>query len=278
MLKKHLLSLVVATTAALAAPVFAQQTFNTGVDATFPPHSMANLGGGVEGYFIDVGNEVAHRLGRKLNVETTSFSGLIPGLAARKYDWLLPTTATKERAVNMLFTEGFVDTDYQFLVKKNDPDIKSIEELKGKKIAVNKGSIFDRWCAENAAKQGFLCDIYDTTADAIQAVLSGRAATALASDAAIKWAGKQNPLTKPTYTIKTGQVFAISTRKDDVVLRNQISMAIKCMKQDGTLGKFHTKWLGVAPAPDSIINKIGVGHGVPGLEGYDPTPVTVKCS
>ena len=275
-MKKSLLTLAIAT--AIAAPAFAQQTFSTGVDATFPPHSMAKLGGGVEGYFIEVGNEVARRLGGKLNIESAAFSGLIPGLAAKKYDWLLPTTATKERAANMLFTEGYVDTDYQFLVKKSDPDIKSLDELRGKKIAVNKGSIFDRWCAENAAARGFGCDIYDTTADAIQAVLSGRAATALASDAAIKWAGKQNPLTKPTFTIKTGQVFAISTSKDNVALRNRISMAIKCMKQDGTLAKFHVKWLGVAPAPDSTINNIGVGHGVPGLEGYDPTPVTLTCS
>lgn len=270
--------LAVSLLATAWASAAAQSAFSTGLDATFPPMSMSKLGGGVEGYFVDVSQEVARRMGRKLNVEVSSFSGLIPGLASGKYDWLAPTVATRERAANLLFTEGFVNTDYQFLVKKSDPEITALEQLKGKRVAINKGSIFDKWCAENSARYGLGCDVYDSVADAIQAVLSGRAAAALANDFAVKWAGKQNPLVKPALLIKTGQVFAISTRKTEVALRDQLSMTIKCMKQDGTLAKLHEKWLGVPPAADSVIRSIDAGHGVSGLEGYDARPVSLQCS
>lgn len=272
-------ALLVAPLLAIAwAPAAAQSTFSTGLDATFPPMSMTKLDGGVEGYFVDVSKEVARRMGRKLTIEVTSFSGLIPGLASGKYDWLAPTAATKERAANLLFTEGFVNTDYQFLVKKSDPEITAIEQLKGKRVAINKGSIFDKWCAENSARYGLSCDVYDSVADTIQAVLAGRAGAALANDFAVKWAAKQNPLIKPALMIKTGQVFAMSTRKTDIALRDQLSMTIKCMKQDGTLAKFHEKWLGVPPATDSVIRTIDAGHGVSGLEGYDARPVSLQCS
>ena len=264
--------------AALATGVYAQQPISTGVDATFAPHAMAKLGGGIEGFNVDLANEIAKRLKRPINIEATQFSGLIPGLNAKKYDWIAaPTTVTPERAKALLFTEGYLDTDFQFLLKKADPDIKGLDDLKGKTIAVNKGSAYDTWAKANAEKYGFKFDVYDTNADAVQAVLSGRASTNLAGNTVVAWAAKQNPMVKTSFTIKTGLVWAVPFRADDRAGRNQISMVIKCMKQDGGLAALHEKWFGAKPAADSTTLKIAPGHGVPNMEGYDATPVALKC-
>ena len=261
------------------ATVWAQQPISTGVDATFAPHAMVKLGGGIEGFNVDLANEIARRLKRPINIEATQFSGLIPGLNAKKYDWIAaPTTVTPERAKVLLFTEGYLDTDYQFLVKKSDPDIKALEDLKGKTIAINKGSAYETWAKNNIAKYGFTYDVYDTNADAVQAVLSGRANSNLAGNTVVAWAAKQNPMVKTTYTIKTGLVWAVPFRGDDKAGRNQISMVVKCMKQDGSLSALHEKWFGAKPAADSSTVKVAPGHGVPNMEGYDATPVAVKCS
>ncbi len=269
----------VAAARAFAQAAIAQQPISTGVDATFAPHAMPKLGGGIEGFNVDLANEIAKRLKRPINIEATQFSGLIPGLNAKKYDWIAaPTTVTPERAKALLFTEGYLDTDYQFLVKKSDPDIKGLEDLKGKTIAVNKGSAYESWAKDNAPKYGFKYDVYDTNADAVQAVLSGRASTNLAGNTVVAWAAKQNPMLKTTYTIKTGLVWAIPFRADDKAGRAQISMVIKCMKQDGSLAALHEKWFGSKPTADSSTVKIAPGHGVPNMEGYDATPVAVKCS
>lgn len=265
---------------ALVSSVQAQpQPIATGVDATFAPHAMVKLGGGIEGFNVDLANEIARRLKRPITIEATQFSGLIPGLNAKKYDWIAaPTTVTPERAKALLFTEGYLDTDFQFLVKKADPEIKALEDLKGKIISVNKGSAYDTWAKNNAEKYGFKFDVYDTNADAVQAVLSGRASTNLAGNTVVAWAAKQNPMVKTTYTIKTGLVWAVPFRIDDRAGRDQISMVIKCMKQDGTLAALHEKWFGAKPAADSSTLKIASGHGVPNMEGYDAAPVALKCS
>ena len=251
------------------------QPIKTGVDATFAPHAMAKLGGGMEGFNIDLGNEIARRLGRPIEIEGTQFSGL----NAKKYDFVLaPTTVTKERAEALLFTEGYLDTDSLFVQKKADADIKTLDDLKGKTVAVNKGSAYETWAKANAEKYGFKFDIYDTNADAVQAVLSGRAGANLAGNTVAAWAAKQNPLIKTSLLVPTGLVWAIPFRKDDVENRNKISMVIKCMKVDGTIGKMHEKWFGAKAAADSSAMKPVAGHGVPNMPGYDATPVTLKCS
>jgi polar amino acid transport system substrate-binding protein len=255
------------------------QTIKTAVDATFAPHAMMKMGGGMEGFNIDLGNEIAKRMGRPIDIEGTQFSGLIPGLNAKKYDFILaPTTVTKERAETLLFTEGYLDTDYMFVQKKSEPAFKALEELKGKTITVNKGSAYEGWAKTNMDKYGFKYDVYDTNADAIQAVLSGRAYANMAGNTGAQWAAKQNPLLQTSYRVSTGLVWSIPFRKDDTEGRAKMSMVIKCMKMDGTIGKLHEKWFGEKAAPDSSAMKVVAGTGVPGMAGYDPTPVTPKCS
>lgn len=263
------------------ATAFAQPgaPLRTGVDATFAPHAMTRLDGGLQGFNIDLGEELARRLGRKISIEGTEFSGLIPGLNAKKYDFVLaPVTATPERAKAMLFTEGYLDTDYTFVIRKGAPAIKALEDFKGKTVSVNKGSAYENWARDNAARYGFKYDVYGTNADAVQAVQSGRADANLAGTTVAAWAAKQNPAVQTSYTIKTGLVWALAFRLDDKAGRDAAGQALKCMKMDGTVGRIAQKWFGFTPAADAAAMKAAVGQGVPGLDGYDPAPVQPVCT
>ena len=83
-----------------ASPVLAADPpLKTGVDGTFAPHAMPKLGGGIEGFQIDVFTEAAKRMKRDITIDSVSFSTLIPGMQAGRYDFIAaPTTVTKERA------------------------------------------------------------------------------------------------------------------------------------------------------------------------------------
>src|SRR5258706_3813856 len=188
----------------LSGEALVQQPIRTGIDATFAPHAMPQAGGGLEGFNIDLANDLARRMGRPITIDGTEFSALIPGMNAKKYDFLIaPPTVTPERAKAMLFSEGYMETDYMFLQKKADKDILGLDDLKGKTITVNKGSAYETWTKANADKYGFKYDVYGTNADAVQAVLSGRADANMAGHTVVLWAAEQKPAVKATHTVQT---------------------------------------------------------------------------
>jgi polar amino acid transport system substrate-binding protein len=263
---------LLSTTPALAQS--AQPPLKTGVDGTFAPHAMAKLGGGIEGFQVDLFNEVARRMKREITIESTSFSGLIPGLQSGRYDFIAaPTTVTKERAENMLFTAGYLWTSYQFGIKKGSAPIKDWADLKGKTVAVNKGTPYETLSKKKGEEVGFAVQVYDTQPDAIQAVLSGRAYGTLGGNTVIKYAASKNPqFVADLELTDTRAHWAAPLRKDSGALRNQIQDALDCMKKDGSLAKLSEKWFGAPPAADALERVITPGYGVAGMPGYDPTP------
>ncbi len=280
-MKPHPLSfanalLLIAASAGIAEEV---APLRTGVDGTFAPHAMPSLSGGVEGFNVDLANEIARRLNRQIIIDAAQFSGLIPALQAGTYDFVAaPTTVTKERAENLLFTEGYLNTDFQFVIKKGAPKIEKLEDLKGKVVSVNKGSVYDQWARDLEAKIGWKIESFGTQTDAVQAVLAGRADANVAGNTAVAWAARNNAQLELSYLYSTGLVWAAPLRKDAGELRKTIETAIECMKLDGAIARMHEKWFGVKAPPGSAAVTIFPGYGVPGMPGYDPTEHTPKCS
>ena len=266
----------------LAGSALAQSSLpplRTGVDGTFAPHAFPKLGGGTEGFQIDLFTEVAKRMKREITFDSVSFSTLIPGLQAGRYDFIAaPTTVTKERAESMIFTAGYLWTAYQFGIKKGSAPIKDWADLKGKVVSVNKGTPYETMSKAEGEKHGFTVQAYDTQPDATQAVLSGRAYATLGGNTTIVYAASKNPQFVADLELGASRAhWAAPFRKDSVALRNQMQDVLDCMKKDGTIARLSEKWFGRVPGPDALERVITPGYGVPGMPGYDPTPHELKC-
>src|SRR5262249_24000079 len=71
----------------LATSAYAQEAppLRAAVDGTFAPHAFPNLSGGYQGFNVDLANEIAKRLKRKIVIDAAQFSGLVPALQAGTY-------------------------------------------------------------------------------------------------------------------------------------------------------------------------------------------------
>jgi len=272
------LSAALLAAALLPGSVLAQQPLRTAVDGTFAPHAMPRLDGGIQGFNVDLANEIAKRLKRPIEIAAMQFSGILPALQAGTIDFVAaPVTVTKERAESYLFTEGYLNTNYQLLTKKGEPAITDLKQLKGKVISVNRDSAYDSWARDLESEIGWKVASFGTQTDAVQAVAAGRAHANVAGNTVIQWAVKLQPELQLSYLHSTGLVWAAPLRKDSKELLGEIENAVECIKKDGTMAALHEKWFGIKPEPGSAAVTIFPGTGVPGTPGYDPTPHEPRC-
>lgn len=234
---------------------------------------------GPEGFGMDMIQEVARRIGRPgAEVLDVNFSGLFAALFAKRIEFTVnPLNITAERAERMLYTEPFFATGNGFIVRQADT-MAGFEDLRGKTVAVNRGTISDTWASENAAKFGFEVQRYDTFPDSVQAVLTRRAFTALNEIPTTVYAASKNKAIKVGFKDFNGRNFGYAFRLEDVDYRNKVEAAIECMKADGTLAKLYEKWYGEPPAADSATVTVYPGYGPPGFKNYDPAPHSPSCT
>jgi polar amino acid transport system substrate-binding protein len=239
---------------------------------------MVRGANGPEGFGVDMVNEVAKRIGRPgVEIVDINFSGLFAALFAKRIEFTVnPLNITTERAERMLYTEPFFATGNGFLVRAKD-EMKSLEDLKGKALAVNRGTISDTWATANAEKYGFEVQRYETFPDSVQAVVTRRAFTALNEIPTAVYAASQNKAIKIALKDYTGRNFGFAFRYESKEYRNKVEEAIECMKLDGTLVKLYEKWYGQKPEEGSAIEAVYFGYGAPTFKGFDPVAHIPKC-
>jgi polar amino acid transport system substrate-binding protein len=233
---------------------------------------------GPEGFGVDMVKELAKRIGRPgVEIVDINFSGLFAALFSKRIEFTVnPLNITAERAERMLYTEPFFATGNGFIVRAKD-DMKSLDDLKGKQLAVNRGTISDTWATANAEKYGYEVQRYDTFPDSVQAVVTRRAFTALNEIPTVVYAASQNKAIKVGFKDYNGRNFGFAFRNESNEYRNKVEEAIECMKLDGTLVKLHEKWYGEKPEQGSAIDTVYFGYGAPNFKGFDPTAHVPKC-
>ena len=88
--------IVIIFSLSVAANSLFAETYKVALDGTFAPHAMPKMDGGVEGFNVDLANEIGKRLNVKMDITAAQWSGLIPGMQAGTYDFLVaPTTLTE---------------------------------------------------------------------------------------------------------------------------------------------------------------------------------------
>ena len=267
-----------------ARPVAAQETDHpadkpmvVGSDFGVAPW-MVRGAQGPEGFGVDLANEIGRRLKRpSVEIADINFSGLFAALFAKRIEFTInPLNITAERSERMLYTEPFFATGNGFLIRAADT-MKGFDDLKGKSLAVNRGTISDTWATENAPKYGFEVQRYDTFPDSVQAVITSRAFAALNEIPTAVYAASQNQAIKVGFKDFNGRNFGIAFRLEDREYRDKVEEAIECMKLDGTLVKLYEKWYKSEPDPGSAIEAVYFGYGPPGFKGFDPKPHMPRC-
>ena len=283
MMKRRYAAIAIAAILLCASPALAQDKkppLRTGVDGTFAPHAMPKLGGGVEGFQIDVFTEVAKRMKRDITIDAVSFSTLIPGMQSGRYDFIAaPTTVTKERAENMLFTAGYLWTAFQFGIKKGSGADQELGRPQGQGRRGQQGHALRDARQEDGRgarlhRAGLRHPARCRRRPCSRAAPTPRSAATPRSSTPRPRTRSSSPTSSSRKRVPIGRR---RCPKDNPKLRAELQDALDCMKKDGTMAKFYEKWFNKKPAADDLAVVVTPGYGVPGMPGYDPTPHELKC-
>jgi len=219
-------------------------TLTVGLEGTYQPYSYHD-DGKLTGFEVEMARDVAKDMGVKVKFVESKWDSLIAGLDVNKYDVVFNNVAkTPEREAKYAFTTQYIAGKSQLGVKKDNKEIKSIADIKGKKMAQSVTSNN----AADAKRLGADIVPVDGFAQAIALIDQGRVDGTLNDTASFHAYLKQNPksdikLINVGDAIKPQPIGGIMTKKDKALL-TRINQSLKKLKADGTLAKLSKQFFG----------------------------------
>ena len=202
--------------------------------------------GKLVGFDVEVTEAIAKKLGYKLDWQLSEFSGLMGQLTSGKLDTVSNQVAiTDERKQTFNFTDTYAYAGTQIIVKKDNNDIKGLDDLKGKTVAAVLGSNHAKNLESKDPDKKINIKTYETQDGVLNEVANGRV-DAYVNGRSVLLAQIEKtglPLKivgNPIVYEEVGYPFAKDEKHDK--LREEFNKAIKELREDGTLKKLSEKY------------------------------------
>jgi octopine/nopaline transport system substrate-binding protein len=247
-------------------------------EGAFRPWNFTDPDGKLNGFEIDLYQDLCARMEVACEMSAQSFDGIIPALNAGKFDAIMAgMSATAKREEVIAFSVPYGSTGQTFGVLKSGPvaalpeqgEVFSLESdeagalkaidilkpaLKGKVIGVQAASIAASF-VDKYLEGVVETREYKTTEQHDLDLLAGRvdlimASTAYLSTAAAKLGNAEMTIVGPRFQGGIlGRGSSVGLRKSDPELKTMFDAAIMAAKADGTVQKLSQKWFGFDVTP-----------------------------
>jgi ABC-type amino acid transport substrate-binding protein len=211
------------------------------IEGAYPPYNYINKSNELEGFDIDISNEVAKRLGVKPVLVATPWDSMIPALIGKKFDIIISDMAiTEERKKKVSFSDHYFTTGNQLFVPQNS-SIKTPKDMKGKAIGVT----ISTTAAEMATENGADVKLYKSDFLAFEDLVTGRL-DGVATDQGVgaKIIMERNYSFQAVDGLLNTEQAGMTIRKKDHELRKEINKIIAEMHKDGSFEAISKKWFG----------------------------------
>lgn len=256
--------LVVASSSVFAGEVLdrvmSSKTLTMSSDPEYPPQSFLNDNNEMDGFDIDVGKEIAKRMGAELKIVTPAWEVITAGGWSGRWDVSVGSmTPTKKRAEVLDFPAVYYYTPASFAVH-SDSSMSSLSDLNGKTIGTCGGCTYDAYLNKNLTidAEGVPSFEYQVTPGEIRTYETDtnafddlRIGDGVRLDAVFSALPTIQEAIKNGYPMKVigepafYEPLAVATDKGDPEFDAKIAEIVKAMHEDGTLTKLSMKWYGV---------------------------------
>ena len=215
-----------------------------------PPRAFADADGNFQGFEIDLGVEIANRLGLEAEWEQMKFDGLIASVQGQVCDAIVQELFIRPARVEVIDMIAFGYSAQSIVVdSKNNASISGPSDLSGLKVAVPNGTTIHNILMEtneqltSAGKEEIDIVILETTTDSFGQLQAGQVdAVGTTNTAAAYYVGSSGGNFKfagPSF----GKILdGIGLNKERPVLNPAIIAALNSIFIDGTYSELLAKW------------------------------------
>ena len=219
------------------------KVYRIATDATYPPfETVDETSKELVGFDIELIKAVAAEAGIQYELVNVNFDPLLAGTAQCQYDAAISAiTITDERKKSMSFSDGYINAGQIVTINKATTEIKTVADLKGKKIGVQ---LATTGAIEAAKIEGAEVKTYDTV-DLAFLDLVNRQVDAVVADYPTSLAFVKQNADKIVTTGEpfTEEKYGIAVCQKNTELLEKINIALKAVIEKGTVKELEAKWL-----------------------------------
>ena len=217
------------------------------MEGTWAPWTYHDEDDNLVGFDVEVAKAVADELGVDVQYQEGEWDGLLAGVQSGRYDIMVNGVGyTEERAQAYTFSDPYCYNKTALIVRGDNEDIKSLENLKGKTTCNSANSTYQLIAEEYGAN---VLDV-ETLDGTLEMVLAGtdRADATLNAEASFLDYMNAHPdanLKIVDYYPESEKVCIIMPKGDSSdSLKEAINSAIEKLRADGTLSELSNKYFG----------------------------------
>ena len=220
--------------------VRARGTLIVGSDIPYGVMEFRDDQGNLVGIDIDIAREIAAALGVTLEVENIPFNRLFETLKSGPIDAILSAvTITPERQREMRVSTPYLDAGMAIAVRHDNTDIRSPEDLEGKRIGVLKGTVGEELMANSAHADPALVRSYESNDARIQDLVDGALDVII-----VHFLVKDMPSIKIVGRPLSQSFYGVVTQLEADALMAEINRVLRRLKRSGKLQDIKRRYVG----------------------------------
>ena len=231
--------MLAAAAIALTAGLAQAEPLRMGTEGAYPPFNFVNDKGDLDGFEIELGNELCKRIEAECTWVKNDWDSIIPNLTASNYDTIMAgMNISDERKKAIAFSDAYTPPPPSaYLSTKADADVNGTVAAQTNTIQAGYVAETGATLVEFATGEETIAAVRNGEADAVFADKDFLAPFEKDSNGELVWVtGKE--------TVVVGEGIAIGMRQSDTELKARFDKAIQAMKDDGSLDTLITKWFG----------------------------------
>ena len=244
---------VTMTSADALEDIKATGQINVGIFTDFPPFASASADMSIQGYDVDVAKYIANKLGVEVNLVSITGQNRIPLLNDKRVDILLSVGFSDERAQVIDYAAPYAPY-YISVIGPSAMIVEGPDDLAGKTVAVNRGTLEDTSLTEVAAVDTTVLR-FDNYSSVIQAFISGQAdLMVVGNDVGAKVLSSQTDLMPVQKFQLLSSPSQIALNKYEEPLKIALIDAVAEMLASGALNAASERWLNTSLDPKNLKN------------------------